>query len=122
MSSWLDIPIWAIPLAFSLVMLTHDVLAYHVFQKRKNVPSLSTALRRMTWKIVPFVIGLFIMVEGLNSCGWVDAFASGLSMVSGSLLPSVFLMGFPSDMTLKVSYSPTGEADSIPLGSYKDLP
>lgn len=102
LSSWLDIPIWAIPLSFSLVMLTHDVLSYRVFRKRDNMLSPSLVLRRMPWKIMPFVTGFFIMVEGLDSSGWVDLFASSISAVSRSLLPSILLMGFLSSLASNV--------------------
>lgn len=49
-----------------------------------NPPKLSwkegctmTTVNRLPWKIVPFVLGMFIMVASLDSTGWISIFAKG---------------------------------------------
>ncbi|KAI8921583.1 arsenical pump membrane protein-domain-containing protein [Entophlyctis helioformis] len=60
-------------------------------------PRAYQALARMPWKIGPFVVCMFIMVEGLKHVGWVDRIAAGLAQaVSGSLPNTIFLVGFLS--------------------------
>ena len=100
LSSWLVVPIWAIPLFFAFVVFASDSLPHHVTRKRENASAdpmgSKSALKRMPWKIAPFVTGLFIMVESLSVSGWVDVFASSLSKVSGDLPTAVLVMGFAS--------------------------
>lgn len=38
-----------------------------------------STLKRLPWKIVPFVIGMFIMVQALNVTGWIAIFAVGMT-------------------------------------------
>jgi len=56
------------------------------------------AINRMPWKIMPFVIGMFIMIEALAVSGWVDFLASVISSVSIDVLPSIFFMMFLSSI------------------------
>ncbi len=99
--SVLGVAIWQIPLAFCLVVALRDVIAFKFsFREAKSesveVPALVQVLKRMPWKIVPFVIGLFIMVESLVASGYLDLFASNLSAVLSEPLSSTFGMGFLS--------------------------
>jgi arsenical pump membrane protein len=89
-TSWTGVPIWVIPLFFALVMFLHDIVSYH--------SSASTIASRVPWKIVPFLIGLFIIIESLASSGWTDLFASQLSRISGSLITTVFGICFLSSI------------------------
>lgn len=55
----------------------------HVFEvvkalKRQRIIFHMELLFRLPWEVMPFVFGMFIMVEGLNSSGWVELFAKGL--------------------------------------------
>lgn len=96
--SVLSVPVWQFPLAFSLVVAARD-LALHV-RNGKNLPAHNSALmqslRRMPWKIVPFVIGLFVMVESLITAGYMDAAASFLSSNLSGPLSSTFGVGLSS--------------------------
>lgn len=99
--SVLGVAIWQIPLAFSLVVALRDVVAFKFLPKKTNmtsveVPALVQVLKRMPWKIVPFVIGLFIMVESLIAVGFMDLIASALSKALSEPLSSTFGMGFIS--------------------------
>jgi arsenical pump membrane protein len=87
--SWTGVPIWAVTLIFATVMAFHDLILY-----RSNRAILS----RLPWKIVPFLIGLFIIAEGLASTGWTDLFASLLSKISGNLAGGIFGIGLLSSI------------------------
>lgn len=78
---WIGVPIWAIALFFALVMFSHDIVSY-----RSKISSISS---RMPWKIAPFLVGLFIIVESLAATGWTDLLASQLLRISGSLVTMV---------------------------------
>jgi len=57
----------------------------------------ATTIKRLPWKIVPFVVGMFIMVFSLNTTGLISLFARGLSIILGpTLLASIFIMCFLS--------------------------
>jgi len=72
-----------------------------VEEQSKNLfHPLTTALLRVPWKIAPFIIGMFILVESLSSSGWVELFASGLSVIQMriGIFGAVFLMSFLSSI------------------------
>jgi arsenical pump membrane protein len=66
----------------------------------KNIPmkfkllTPKTAFSRMPWKIMPFVFGMFIMVEVLGEAGWIGLFATGVSSIVNTigLVPTIFFM------------------------------
>jgi arsenical pump membrane protein len=89
-TSWTGIPPWAIALFFAIVMFLHDVVSY-----RSGIPAISS---RMPWRIVPFLIGFFILVESLASAGWIDLFASQLSKISGSSITTTLGICFLSSL------------------------
>jgi len=93
-TSWIGVPIWAIALFFAIVMFLHDVVSY-----RSSIPAISS---RIPWKIVPFLMGFFIIVESLASTGWTDLFASQLSKISGSLITTIFSIGFLASLAAGV--------------------
>ena len=91
---WTGVPLWTIALFFAIVMFLHDVVSH-----RSGIRAISS---RMPWKIVPFLIGFFIIVESLASTGWTDLFASQLSKISGSLITTVFGICFLSSIAASV--------------------
>jgi Na+/H+ antiporter NhaD/arsenite permease-like protein len=50
---------------------------------------LKEIIRRVPWKVIPFIIGLFIIVDGLASAGWTDMLASQLSRIGNPVLLTV---------------------------------
>eukprot|EP01116_Phalansterium_solitarium_P012328 TRINITY_DN2851_c0_g1_i2.p1 TRINITY_DN2851_c0_g1~~TRINITY_DN2851_c0_g1_i2.p1 ORF type:complete len:318 (-),score=110.28 TRINITY_DN2851_c0_g1_i2:135-1088(-) len=56
----------------------------------------ATTMGRMPWKIVPFVVGMFVMVQALVSSGWIAMFAQALASVVGVPVVAVFVMCFLS--------------------------
>lgn len=93
-ASWTGAPLWTIALFFAILMFLHDVVSYR--------SGISVIPSRMPWKIVPFLVGLFIIVESLASAGWTDLFASQLSKISGSLVTTIFGIGFLSSLAAGV--------------------
>jgi arsenical pump membrane protein len=74
----IGVPIWGVAMFFAVVMVLHDAVTYR--------SKIFSVFSRVPWKIVPFLIGLFIVVEGLTSTGWTDLLASQLSNFAGSTI------------------------------------
>jgi Na+/H+ antiporter NhaD/arsenite permease-like protein len=93
-SPLLNLALWQICLSFAIVMLIRDIV-YDKLVKQNNklekrvLPKIAT---RMPWKIIPFVIGMFILVEALVAVGWVDLLAAWIAQGSTTLVSSVFIM------------------------------
>ncbi|MEX2681780.1 MAG: SLC13 family permease [Candidatus Sigynarchaeota archaeon] len=66
--------------------------------------SVKVAAKRMPWKIMPFVFGMFIMVEILSYSGWVSFLASafGEMLSSAGVIGSTFAMCFISALTCNI--------------------
>jgi Na+/H+ antiporter NhaD/arsenite permease-like protein len=102
---WLHLQLWVITLVFAIIMLirdlTHDI-RNRIHKKAQGFPSISYINQRMPWKIAPFVIGMFILVEALLHSGWVGLFASGISSISTNLIIGVIVMGIISTLTCNI--------------------
>ncbi|MEM3545755.1 MAG: ArsB/NhaD family transporter [Candidatus Bathyarchaeia archaeon] len=72
-TEWINAQAWAIALLFALVMGLYDL----IFNRSRA----KMVFRRMPWRIAPFLIGLFIIVEGLATSGWTHLFASQISRI-----------------------------------------
>jgi len=80
---------WVTPPFFAVAMFLYDLFRRHPYEEAKNIQrysGLKEILRRVPWKVVPFIIGLFIIVDGLASAGWTDMLASQLSRFSNPVL------------------------------------
>lgn len=62
---------WAIALFFAMTMALYDFLS--------GGSRTRAVLRRMPWKIAPFLIGLFIIIEAMALSGWSYLLASQIS-------------------------------------------
>ena len=63
------------------------------------LPTVTAVVKRMPWKILPFVLGMFVLVFCLEECGWVTMAARGVSTISlGSYPLSAFLAGVLSTL------------------------
>jgi hypothetical protein len=57
-------------------------------------PSFWRGLWQQPWEVVPFVLGMFVMVEGLAATGWLELAGRGLAAASrGSLGAALFSVG-----------------------------
>lgn len=64
-----------------------------VAKLQPKAPSLTNTLLVLPWEVVPFILGMFILVEGLNVNGWIDKLASWLGGSATSLPMALFVMG-----------------------------
>lgn len=89
----IGIELWHVTLAFAVFTFIYVLVAYEIvprYQQSKkglssslcNPPNTEHGLRAwdafldMPWGVVPFVLGMFILVQGLNEDGWIDEFGS----------------------------------------------
>ena len=96
-SEWLPVEIWEIPFGIALIMLARDVYVNFLSSRRTKNNGLP-AMKLMPWKVAPFAIGYFIIVEDLSRAGWISLFAEGLSKLATELLPATLIMGFLSSL------------------------
>jgi arsenical pump membrane protein len=89
-STWTGIQPWLTTLMSSSIMFIHDLLTARF--------KILTILKRMPWKIAPFLIGLFVIVESLASSGWTHLLALQLSRISTNILATVFCTGLLSSL------------------------
>ncbi|KAL6055252.1 Arsenic transporter [Balamuthia mandrillaris] len=62
----------------------------------RRFPTVCLCLERMPWKIAPFMLSMFILVDGLNIHGWIGVLADGLHPLLSGAGYGVFAMGFIS--------------------------
>ncbi len=102
----LGVPLWVITSVSAGIMVVYDIIHQHYFmpkRKKSDQSSIFVIGSRMPWMIVPFVIGLFIIIEAMVSTGWTDFFAASLSpILSGSLLLTVIGVLFLSSFVANV--------------------
>ena len=126
LSNGRSIPSYLICLAFGMIFIIYDLvmdvapllpqcwdLSMIAILREKRVIMVAI---RMPWKIIPFVFGMFVMVELLNSYGFVTLIASALtdiinsvSVSSGtpgisfiSILTTCFVISFLSTLACNV--------------------
>jgi Na+/H+ antiporter NhaD/arsenite permease-like protein len=57
-------------------------------------PTLSTALPRLPFALIPFAFSQFILIEGLAHQGWIDVFAQWLVKASSrQMYPTIWIIG-----------------------------
>ncbi len=97
-----NLPLWLITLVFALIVLIRDILHYRWMKKHQlnsTYNLFKESASRMPWKIMPFMVGMFILVESLVLSGWVDLIAFSISSISKDLIISIFSMGFLTSLT-----------------------
>ena len=100
---FISLELWQICLVFAVLMICRDLI-FDLRTKSKSPNNneftsnnvLKTKFRsawlRMPWKIMPFIIGMFILIETLVDSGIVDIIAAAFSSVSTSLTGAVLFM------------------------------
>jgi len=67
------------------------------FGENTPMPTLKASIQMLPWRIVPFVFGMFTLVEGMRKSGWIDSVAEILvsaipsASSSGSLILPIFV-------------------------------
>ncbi|KAJ1940051.1 hypothetical protein GGF37_004145 [Kickxella alabastrina] len=67
-----------------------------------RLPTVTAVVQRLPYSIVPFSIGMFIMVECLSELGWTPRLAWLLKHMCPSVVPAVFIVGIVSSLTCNV--------------------
>jgi len=117
LSPLMGLEMWVISLFFAAVLFIYDagsafseyynekMTFYHVFKRyvlrqRTKIYQFRLHLiaERMPWKIIPFLLCSFIMVEGLVVTGATDVAAAFFSSLSSNIFASVISMGFLSSL------------------------
>lgn len=88
-AEWVNVQPWIIALFSAIIMCTYDL----IFKRSRA----KTVFRKMPWKIAPFLVGLFIIIEGLVTSGWTYLFASQISrLISEDPLTTIFSLSLVS--------------------------
>ncbi|MBN1216957.1 MAG: hypothetical protein JXA99_16160 [Candidatus Lokiarchaeota archaeon] len=94
LSSSLNYPLWVISSFFAIILflknLLVDIISHKNFTRSKKI------LNLVPWKILPFIIGMFIIVETLVEYKWIDSLAVILSKLNIYLLISIIFFTFIS--------------------------
>lgn len=120
-SQYLGVPIWMITSIFAVIFIVEDLIfSFYYYskeinltpaqiKKRKDVHEIPEkenefwmAIRRVPWKILPFIFTFFILVEALNQYGLVDSIATSISSTSQSLELGILVMGFVSFILVNI--------------------
>ncbi|KAL0097470.1 hypothetical protein J3Q64DRAFT_1844768 [Phycomyces blakesleeanus] len=59
-------------------------------------PTVFAVIQRMPWAILPFSLGMFVLVEGLSLVGWVGVLAKGLVVFTLNYVTAVYGVTFVS--------------------------
>lgn len=59
-------------------------------------PTLKAVFVRMPWSILPFSLGMFMLIEALAELGWVGIFATAMAVFAKNYVTAVFGMVFVS--------------------------
>jgi len=87
----IGLELWMVTLAFAIFTLVYVVIAYEMWPRIQHpksgfmatlceTPNTRHKIRALDaiwecpWGVVPFVLGMFIIVQGLNDDGWIDEF------------------------------------------------
>lgn len=74
--------------------------SYKWFERRS--PTLKAVLIRMPWSILPFSLGMFILIEALAELGWVGIFATAMSVFTKNYVTAVFGMVYVSTLACQL--------------------
>ncbi|RHZ75973.1 hypothetical protein Glove_208g205 [Diversispora epigaea] len=64
---------------------------WHYYSFKNIFPTMYSVFIRMPGSLLPFSIGMFILVEALSSLGWIALFAKFFSTLTPSYIPAVFV-------------------------------
>jgi len=95
------LPMWAITSIGAGILFLYDAIYYNFISRKKagtHKSNVFTICSRMPWGVIPFVIGLFIIIESLVSTGWTDFFATHLTVISGNPITAVLGVIFLSSI------------------------
>jgi arsenical pump membrane protein len=103
-----DLDMGLICLIFAFIMMGKDIVYEYKVHKRgiegTHQHSIIVAGKRMPWKIMPFIFGMFIMVEILGETQWISLLAAGFVSLETNIGPfsSVFFMSYVSSLACNI--------------------
>jgi hypothetical protein len=65
-------------------------------------PTISAVTKRMPWTILPFSLGMFVLIEALAHVGWVSIFATAMSVFAKNYATAVLGMVFVSIIACQI--------------------
>ncbi|KAI8389469.1 hypothetical protein BD560DRAFT_430427 [Blakeslea trispora] len=68
--------------------------AYHWFGVR--FPTIKAVILRMPWAVLPFSLGMFMLIEAMSEAGWVGIFAIAMAVFAKNYITAVLGMTFVS--------------------------
>jgi arsenical pump membrane protein len=85
-------------------LIFYKTFRRYVYHKETKVYQfrLHMIFEHMPWKIIPFLVGLFLMVEGLLVTGFIDMAASFIAWLSPNVMAASMSMGFISSLAANV--------------------
>ncbi len=120
-SPFFNLELWWISFVFAAALFLYDgimawgenadkqLIFYRTFRKyvyHRDTKvyhfRLHMIFEHMPWKIIPFLAGLFIMVEGLLVTGFIDMAASFIAWLSPNVMAAAMSMGFISSLAANV--------------------
>ena len=100
--SSVNFPLWIISIFFALIILCR-MLIYDFLNNQnkflKNNSNTINSLKRMPWKILPFILGMFIIVEALVETGWIAELSRAFQGLFSNLLIAIISTTFLSALT-----------------------
>jgi arsenical pump membrane protein len=88
-SQYISIEMWIISLCMAISVVTASVIC--LISQRKKVTPVYEAIKKMPFEIIPFILGMFVIVLALDTTGTTEFFASKLTFDK-----SAFSFGFLS--------------------------
>ncbi|KAG0779019.1 hypothetical protein G6F22_010882 [Rhizopus arrhizus] len=62
----------------------------------RRLPTIKAVMSRLPWSILPFSLGMFILIEALSELGWVGIFATAMTVFTKNYVTAVLGMTFVS--------------------------
>ena len=75
-------PMTAVPSNSNNKNVLRDRFMHLLVKLRSRLPTMTTVLMRMPWKILPFALSMFILVEALSEVGWIGICATAMVSVA----------------------------------------
>ena len=97
--SSLNFPLWIISISFALVIFCRILIFDFLINRNKDLINTSNtinSLKRMPWKILPFILGMFIIVEALVETGWIAELSRVFLGLFSNLLIAIISITFAS--------------------------
>ena len=105
-SQYTQIEMWLISLFTAISCLVMSVMVLVV--RKKSLIPVARAIKGMPFEIIPFVVGMFIIVLGLDSTGVTSLIASGMQGSNGILsygIASLLFSNFLNNIPMSVLFS-----------------